>query len=514
MGENLIEAASQGLGLILTYVPNLVGSVILLTAGWFIASLTANGVERLLEKTKLGIKVADAVADEDSEEPQRVERWIGRAVFYLLMLFVLVGFFQILGVTQISEPIIRFLNEIMEYAPRLIGPALLITIAWILARFLKVIVRKAALSSKIGARLRVEADLDASDKKKEPLADTLADAVYWLTMLLFLPAVLSALDLGGLLEPVRDVVKEILSYLPNLLGAGLVLAIGWFVARVLRRIVTKLLAASGIDGLIQQAGVGKVIGEQKLSNLGGLIVYVLIFIPVIVATLNTLQIDAVTRPLSAMLSNVLSALPNLFAGVLVLIVSYVVGRIIAGLATNLLSGMGFDALLAKIGLGGAKNLGTKSLSEIAGFLMLTAIMLFATIEALELIGFSIFALLVSDFLEFAGQILVGVVVIGLGIFLGRVAGDIVRTANPPQAKILANVAQAAVVVLAVAMGMEQMGIGNDIISLAFGVTLAAIGIAVAIAFGLGGREIAADIVQDWRKNIGSKPKKISQKRSK
>lgn len=514
MGENLVEATAQGWGLILTYVPNLIGAVILLTAGWFIASLIANGVERILVKTKLGIKVADAVADEDSEEPQRVERWISRAVFYLLMLFVLVGFFQVLGVTQISEPIIRFLNEIFEYAPRLIGPALLITIAWILARFLKVIVRKAALSSKIGARLRVEADLDTTNTKKEPLADTLADAVYWLTMLLFLPAVLSALDLGGLLGPVREVVQEILSYLPNLLGAGLVFAIGWFVARVLRRIVSKLLAASGVDGLVQQAGIGKVIGEQKLSNLGGLIVYILIFIPVIVATLNALEIDAVTRPLSAMLSNVFSALPNIFAGGLVLVVSYVVGRIVAGLTTNLLSGMGFDALLAKIGLGGAEKVGTKSLSEIAGFLMLTAIMLFAAIESLELIGFSIFAILVSNFLAFAGQILVGVVVIGLGIFLGKVAGDIVRSANPPQAKILANVAQVAVVVLAVAMGMEQMGIGNDIISLAFGVTLGAIGIAIAIAFGMGGREIAAEIIKDWRNNVSSKTKKSPKKPSK
>jgi len=474
----------------------------------------ANGVERLLEKTKLGVKVADAVADEDSEEPQLIERWIGRAVFWLLMLFVFVGFFQILGVTQISEPILGFLNEIFQYAPRMIGPALLITIAWILARFLRVVVRKAAQSSMIGARLRVEADLDTVGKKKEPLADTLADAVYWLTMLLFLPAVLSALNLGGLLGPVRDVVREILSYLPNLLGAGLVLIVGWFVARVLRRIVSKLLGASGVDELVKKVGVEKIIGDQKISSLGGLIVYILVFVPVIVATLNALGIDAVTRPLSAMLSDVLAIMPNIFAGILVLIVAYIVGRIVAGLMTNLLSEVGFDAVLTRIGLGGVKPVGTKSISEIAGYLTLTAIMLFAGIEALELIGFSKFAALVSDFLVFASQVVFGVIVIGLGVFLGRVAGDLIRSANPPQARLLSNIAQIAVVVLAVAMGMEQMGVGSDIISLAFGVTLGAVGIAAAIAFGIGGRDTAAEIIREWRDGMAVKGKKPARKPAK
>lgn len=507
MGENLAQAASNGWILVLTYVPNLLGAVVLLVAGWFVASFAANGVERLLEKTKLGIKVADAVADEDSEEPRQLERWFSRGVFYLLMLFVLVGFFQILGVTQISEPIIKFLNEIFEYAPRLIGPAFLIVIAWVLAKFLRVVVRKAAQSSKLGSRLRQEADLGASKKKKEPLADTLADAVYWLTMLLFLPAVLSALDLGGLLEPVRDVVKEILGYLPNLMGAGLVLAVGWFVARILRRVVTNLLAASGLDSLAGRAGMDKIVGDQKLSSLAGLIVYILVFIPVIVAALNALEIDAVTQPVSAMLSSMLSALPNIFAGVLILVVAYVVGRIIAGLATNVLSGIGFDALLSKIGLGGAEKIGTKSLSEIAGYILLTAIMMFAAIEALQLIGFASFATLVSALLVFASQILFGVVVIALGVFLGKVAGDLVRSANPPQAETLATIAHIAVVVMAVVMGMEQMGVGDEVITLAFGVTLGAIGVAGAIAFGFGGREVAGEMIKEWRDSVTAKRKK-------
>lgn len=507
MATNTAQSVSETWTLIQSFVPHLVGAIILLVAGWVIAKFIAGAVERTLRKSKLGVRVADAVADENSEEPYNVEQVIGYSVFLLIMLFVVVGFFQILGVTQVTEPIIKFLNQIFEYAPRLIGPAFLILVGWLLAKFLRVVVGKAVRSSKLDSRLRTEADLVGT--KKEPLADTLGDAVYWLTLLLFLPAVLSALDLGGLLEPVREVVNELLGYLPNLLAAAVILTVGWFVARVLRRLVTNLLAAGGADSVAERVGMDKIIGDQKLSGLAGLVVYVLVFVPVLVAALNALELDAVTQPVSAMLADVLSALPNMFAGALVLIVAYAVGRIIAGLATNLLAGMGFDTLPAKIGLGGAKKKGVKSLSEVAGYLLLIAVMLFATIEALQLIGFSSFAELVAAFLVFASRIVFGVIVIGLGVFLGKVVADLVRSANPPQAALLASIAQIAVVVLAFAMGMEQMGVGNDIISLAFGVILGAIGIAAAIAFGMGGRDVAAEIVGDWRQQVSAqkgKPK--------
>ena len=497
MQEKAIAASSETITLIQNYVPSLLGAVLLLVIGWFVAVLLSRLVERALEKTKIGSKISATIADDKDKAPRNIERWLARGVFWIVMLFVIVGFFQVLGVSEVTEPITRFLNRIFEYAPRLIGPAFLILVAWVLAKFLRVVVRRTVSASKLE-----NAGLDAEDRA--PLAETLADAAYWLTLLLFLPAVLSALDIGGLLEPVRDVVNELLGYLPNLLGAALILIIGWFVARLLRRLVTNLLSATGADALSQKVGIDRAIGDQKLSGLVGLIAYILIFVPVLVAALNALQIDAVTQPVSAMLNEVLAALPNLFAAALVLVVAYVVGRIVAGLVSNLLAGIGFDTLPAKIGLGGAETSGGKTISDIAGYLLLVAIMMFAAIEALRLIGFSTFADLVSAFLVFASRIVFGIIVIGLGVFLGKVVADLVKAANPPQASLLANIARGAVIVLAFAMGLEQMGVGEEIISLAFGLILGALAIAAAIAFGIGGKEVAAEIVAEWRQKLTRK----------
>lgn len=500
METNAPAAAGDTMVMLQNYVPSLFGAVVLLVAGWFVAMFLSRLVEQALQRTDISTRIADAIADEDGGEPQRIEYWIGRGVFCLLILFVLVGFFQVLGVTQVTEPIVRFLNEIFEYAPRLIGPALLVLIAWVLAKFLRIVVRRALRSSQLDERLQGE--LDAEDARPLSLSDTLADAVYWLTLLVFLPAVLSALDLGGLLEPVRGVVNTLLGYLPNLLAAGVILVVGWFVARILRRLVTNMLSAMGTDRLGAQIGLEADGGRQSLSALAGLVVYVLVFLPVLIGALNALSIDAVTRPVSDMLSKMLTAIPHVFAGALLVVVAFIAGRIVAGLVAGLLAGAGFDRVPEKIGFRSDRVAGSRSLSEIAGQLVLIAILLFACIEALVLMDFQAFAELVGDFVVFAARILFGIAIVGVGILLGRLVADFVRSANPPQVRLLAVGAQAAVVVLTSAIGLQQMGVGADIISLAFGLTLGAIAVAAAIAFGFGGRDAAGEIVADWRRRLG------------
>src|SRR5207237_389841 len=109
-----------------------------------------------------------------------------------------------------------------------------------------------------------------------PLSRSVAEAVYWLVFLLFLPAILSTLGLTGLLLPVQHMIDLLLGFLPHLLAAGLLLVIGWFVARLVQRIVTNLLAAAGVDSFGERSGLSAALGAQRLSGLIGLVVYILI----------------------------------------------------------------------------------------------------------------------------------------------------------------------------------------------------------------------------------------------
>jgi hypothetical protein len=78
-----------------------------------------------------------------------------------------------------------------------------------------------------------------------------------------------------------------------------------------------------------------------------------------------------------------------------------------------------------------------------------------------------------------------------------VAATAIRRASPEGGQLAANVARFAILGLVIAMGLRAMGIANEIVQLAFGLTLGAIAVAVALAFGLGGREAAGKLLDHW-----------------
>lgn len=511
---------------VLAFLPELLAAIAILLVGTLVAWGVSALARRALARTKWDDRLARRVFRADQPGSIDVSGWTGKIVFWFLMIFVLVATLHALELGAITRPVNEFLSELLAFLPNLLGALLLLAIAWLVANAVRLVISRVLAGAGVDQRVAEGADLDPERADRAVSVETsIAEAVHWLVYLLFLPAILSALDLGGLLDPVREMTNELLGVLPNLLGAGLILLIGWFVARLVRRIVTNLLAAAGTDEASDRLGVSALLGDQKLSWLVGLVVYVLIFIPVVVAALNALELDAVTEPASRMLDTVLFALPQVFAAVLVLAIAYGVGRIVANLATNFLEGVGFDRLFRRLaGTGSASRAAASSgpvssgqragaggpdtpsaraavqgmrPSEVAGHVLLASILLFAGIEALELLGFAQLAELLSEFLVFAGQVLLGLVIFGLGLWLAGLAARAIESSGAREARLLASIARAAILILAGAIALRQMGVANEIIVLAFGLLLGAVAVAAALAFGLGARETAGELARDW-----------------
>jgi hypothetical protein len=481
--------------------PELLAAVAILVIGWLVALAVSLLVRVLLKKTEMDDRLAAWLVGEERADGVEIEKWISRGVFAILMLFVLVAFFQVLGLTVITEPLNRFLIEIFEYIPNLIGPAILVLVAFLVASGLRFVVRRTVSVSKLDERLVDQAGLE--EDEVPPLSKTMGDAVYWLVFLLFLPAILGALKLDGLLGPVQGMVDKTLAFLPNLLAAGVILGVGWLLARIVQRIVSNLLAVVGVDRLSDQVGLSKALGEQKLSGLIGLVLYIVILVPVLIASLNALALEAITQPASAMLNTFLSALPLIFGAALVVIIAYFVGRVVSSLVTGLLAGVGFNKVLVKLGIGSEPEEGERTPAEIVGYLVLVAILLFATVEAVGLLGFEVLATLVTQFMIFAAHVLLGLIIFVIGMFLANLASKTVVASGARQASVLALAARVSILVLAGAMALREMGLANEIITIAFGLVLGAIAVATAIAFGIGGREMAAETLQRWRNELRS-----------
>ncbi len=491
--EKITEQTTQLVG---TYLPNVFAALVVLIVGWLGALIFAGLIRVGLRKIGLNAHLNRWCRSEttDAKTPE-VERTIARIVFWLIMLFVLVGFFQTLGLTLVTEPLNQFLIQVFEYAPRLAGAGALLLVAWIVARVLRFIVRQVLHTTRIDERLSQQAGVE--DSKSMPLAKTAGEAVYWLVFLLFLPMILDALAVPGLLMPVQEMLTAILGYLPNVFAAVVIFAIGWFVARIVQRIVSNLLAAVGTDRLSEKVGVSSMLGKNNLSSLIGLITYILILIPVLVAALNALAIEAVTRPASEMLNTILGALPGIFAAFLIIAIAYVVGRIVAGLVTNFLAGVGFDRLPSHLGVKQQATPNGKTPSQIVGFLVLLGVILLAVMQAMPMLGFTIVADLMAKFLIFAGNVIVGLIIFGLGLYIAKVVADTIHAANVTYANVLAPVARAAIWILAGAMALRQMGLAQDIVNLAFGLALGSVAVAAAIAFGIGGRDAAKQLVDEF-----------------
>jgi hypothetical protein len=471
------------------YLPHLVGAFAILVVGWLGALLVAAIVRGVLRKTPLDKKIAKLLGKDLKDiEARELENQVGKTVYYLLMLFVLVAFFQALGLSLITEPLNNLLNRLFEFLPRLAGGGMLLLAAWLIASLLRIIIARVLDATKLDERLGSTAGLDANDKV--PLSKSLSEAMYWLVFLLFLPAILEALSLQGLLQPVQGMIDQLLGFLPNIFAAALILGLGWFVARIVQRVVTTLLSAVGADKLSERTGLATVLGKQQLSDVVGLVVYALILIPVLIASLNALELDVITSPASNMLNMILASLPVIFAAIVVLVLAYMVGRVVSGLVENVLKGLSFDSFVGRIGLVKKTEDAKWAPSSIVATLVMISIMLFAATEAFRLLGFTPVVELVSQFTVFAGHVLLGIVIFGVGLYLANLAAKAIEVSAATQSNVLAMVARIAILVLATAMALQEMGLANEIINMAFGILLGAVAVAAAIAFGVGGRDVA------------------------
>jgi len=503
------------------YVPQMLAALLVFVVGWLLALIISRIVRAILHRAQVDHRISEWVQGDDTarSEIPHVEQVVGAVVFWILMLLVLVAVFNILNLGGLAAPFNVFLNQVAAYAPRLISVVFLVLLAWVVATVLRIIVRAALGAVRFDERLRTGAGVTEDDTKSTPvpsLANTIANTVYWLVFLFFLPAILDALDLPGLLVPVQGLVNQVLVFLPNLALAVLIALAGWFIARIVQRIVSNILYATGIDNIGEEAGFAAVTGERRISEVLGFIAYVLVLIVVVTLALDTLKLGAITAPISNMLNQILLAIPNIFAAILLMILAYVAAKLLAGVVANILAGLGFDRLVMRLGQSVVPSTtspaqtaapspdlstGTRSPSEVVGTVALVAIMLFASVEALNLVGFTLLAGLVAQFIVFAGRVVLGLIIFGIGLYVANLAAQLIWSGGGKNAGLMALAARVSILVLAGAMALRQMGLAPEIIQTAFTLLLGAVAIAVALAFGLGSRDVAGGVVKDWVRQI-------------
>jgi hypothetical protein len=300
-----------------------------------------------------------------------------------------------------------------------------------------------------------------------------------------------------LITPVENFFGSVIEYLPKILAVLVLLLLAWILAKVLRKIFRKILQMSTIDKRMGKGGEPVNRDNYPVAYGTGTAVYWIVWILFILAILQVLGLHGVIDSVVVLFEKIFAAVPNILAAIIVLAIFYFVGRFIVRIVVGLLDKARFNQLPVKLGLTKEEMEGKGSPSNIVGYLIMVFIMLFAIMMAADLLGFTVVNDLVAEFTEFLALVIWGLIIVSIGIFVANLVANILRSGGRSDTMI--SVVRGFIIVLAIAIGLRAMGFANDIILLVFGVMLGAVAVAAAIAFGLGGRKFAAEMLDKWSK---------------
>jgi len=218
----------------------------------------------------------------------------------------------------------------------------------------------------------------------------------------------------------------------------------------------------------------------------------------------------VVEPVKAMLVRAATFIPTLIGILVILVIGWIIAAVLKSVVIKLLKMIQFDAASEKSGLadvlrkGGIKN----TLSELMGGLIYWLIMLLVFMAALNALGMTVVASLLDKVILYIPNVIAAIFIISLGIFFASIIGSIVMTtcmnAGMKQAKLMSQVTQTVIVIFATIMTLEQLNIATTILNTTITVLLGAVGLAFALAVGLGSKDLAGKLMQDLVEKLKGK----------
>jgi len=353
-----------------------------------------------------------------------------------------------------------------------IGAILIIIVGWFIAGLIKKLVKN--VISKTGVD-------DSIKNNKVNLATLIAKLVYYLIMIFVFMLALDKLGLTSVLEPVKELLHGFTKFIPSIVGAGLVGYIGYMLATIVSELV-------GLSGDTIQKVAPKLNLPENIDIITILkkVVFIFIFIPLLISALNILNIDSISVPATDMLQSFFDAIPKVLVASLIMIVTVIGGRFLSGLLKDLLDSFNLNELMGKAGLNALA--GKTNIENLISNIVYAFIVLFGLMTAIDKLEFSKLSEMMHTVIELAGNVLFGLIILAIGNWIANVASkSFLKSDNNI---FVANIIKVAVLAIFLAIGLRRMGIADDIINLAFGITLGAIALTVVLSFGLGGREAA------------------------
>ncbi|MEZ0487024.1 mechanosensitive ion channel [Fibrella aquatica] len=389
----------------------------------------------------------------------------------------------------VTQNIQVFTNSISQHLSGVIGALLILLIGYFIAKALRSFVNKQLTRLKLNERF----GLQEESRFGLNLADIISSLIYYVLLIYAIVVALDMLGVGSVLTPLQNMLNSFVSFLPNLLAAAIIGFAGYVLASMAASAVAG--AVGYLDKVVTQVDLQ---GSVNVVKLVRQLVFLAVFVPILIVALNALKIEVISAPATQMLSDLMSFIPRILSFTMILAVFYVGGKLLTDWVGDLLQSLGFDEFASRIGL--ASVLGQQSLAKLLKNIAFFFLLFTGIITAVEKLELPQLVDILRRIFDMTGQISFGLLILAVGNFIAslvRTNIDVPNTNN----RALASIAYYTILVLFLAMAFKAMGIADSIVDLAFGALVGAIALAIALSFGLGGREAAGKQMDHWLKKL-------------
>ncbi len=370
------------------------------------------------------------------------------------------------------DKILETFNNITGSFGGVISALIIILIGWFIAGLLRSLVQK--LVSKSGLE-------KTFNNSKVNIGELIAKMVYFLVMIFVFMLALEKLGMTTVLDPVKNLLNKFTDSIGNIVGAGLVGYIGYMLATI----VSELVELSG-DTIKKFAPKLRLPENINLVGILKKVVFIFIFIPLLIVALDYLNMKPISEPATDMLKSFFEAIPKVLFASLIMVLTVVGGRFLSELLKDLLGSLNLNQIMNKAGL--TSIVGNTNIEVLIANIVYIFIVLFGLTEAVDQLEFYKLSEVMNTITVLGGNILFGLIILAVGNWIATLASKhFMKTGDNT---FVAGIIRVAILAVFLAIGLRRMGIADDIINLAFGITLGAVALTVVLSFGLGGREAA------------------------
>lgn len=389
-----------------------------------------------------------------------------------------------------------FLNSLMTQIPNWIFAVLLLAVAFLAAAIVKVLVTKLLKTVKAEEKL---AKIGVKDASTGSSIEFIAKLAYFITFLLFLPGVLDKLGMNSVSLPITNMVNDFLAFIPKIVGAGIIIAVGILIAKIVRDLLVALLRATKIDQLQAKAGI-LVTETSALSTIISNVIYGIILLIMITSALDALGIEAISVPANAIVKSIFDMIPYVLGAIVIIAVGVFISNLVAKLLGSLLAGVGTDKLIEKMTGAPAKKV---VLSKLISSVVKYVLIIIFIVQGINVLQLPVLTQIGAAIIGYMPAVLSAVIIIAIGAFAANTA-ETAMVKKFPEAKAGALAAKVAIYVLAAFLCLSQLNVANVIVETTFILLIAALCIAFAVAFGVGGRKFAETTLDKLEKKIDDK----------